>query len=597
MSATYIDGNFFSNGGVAVTSAPVIRPAAADTGQLLLAFVCVGNLNPVTAPSGFDQVDVQVNTVLSMQTRVYQKYIVDIGTEPASYTWTFSSGAVSAVVECWESVGFVYLASQDADSLSLLSHDTPTVNNQLEDVRVVSCFTASSLLTVGWAPDTGDTERFDAIGGLPVLLNVNMMVADSPALIGPGTVSRTATTVASVQGLAAIVLLAAVPELGIFGTDNPVMETSSFARTLMSTPLGELTAADPVLDLDDCIGQRTATYRFDVVDIVTGYRTQVYPLADTAPTLTHDTTRTIKRSISGLEFGVEETAALNATSGRLEIFMIIAGQSFPLGQYIFVDQTRARYTSGLLSSSAFYDNGFIIDQDLEHAFPVVSLQGASSGATSVDVLIAALLAMYPVTFTQEGTPFQSAGSWSAGTSGGYTLEQLAIDGDYLSPWFDHTNVCRLIRAFDPADVLPRFDFDAGNKVMENPVPIETDDLLTAPNRFILISNGSTTTSTPVTGQYDVPNSAPHSIANRGFVIPKVIDRQIEAPSQANAIAANIGQRMTVFERATVSTAPDPRHDSYDVIRWQGENWLELGWSMTLREGAPMRHSMRKVYTP
>jgi hypothetical protein len=126
----------------------------------------------------------------------------------------------------------------------------------------------------------------------------------------------------------------------------------------------------------------------------------------------------------------------------------------------------------------------------------------------------------------------------------------------------------------------------------------TNDLLDAPNRFIVISNGAVSASAaaiPIVGRYDIPSSAPHSIANRGFVIPSVEERQLDTQAQADAAARNLGQRQTIFERTTLSTAPDPRHDGYDVIRWQGENWLELGWSLPMAEGAAMTHTMRKSY--
>lgn len=351
-----------------------------------------------------------------------------------------------------------------------------------------------------------------------------------------------------------------------------------------------------LLDLDDWIGQRTAGYRFDLVDIVTGYRRTVTPLRDSTPVLTHDTGRTIKRQIRGLMFGVQDTAVLNTVSGRIEIFMLIGGRQFPLGQYLFNDQTRFRHTSGILSSAGLYDNGFIVDQPSDQSFPIIGVTNPPSKAVSV--AIPEILSGVQVTFTVEASPYSTIGSWPAGRNRGYIVEQLAIDGDYFSPWFDHHNVMRFIRAFDPATAIPTFDFDSGNKVMRDRV-IETDDLLTAPNRFIVIGNASTTTTTaavPVVGVYDIPSSAPHSIANRGFVVAQVFDRQIDGSLQAGSIAANLGQRQTVFERVELFTAPDPRHDSYDVIRWQGENWLEIGWSLPLIEGAPMQHFARKAYT-
>lgn len=364
----------------------------------------------------------------------------------------------------------------------------------------------------------------------------------------------------------------------------------------MTTWSGPLTTEPhhPELDLDAWVGQRTATFRFDNVDIVTGYRTQIFPRRDTVPILSHDTSRIIKRTLTNLWLDAATTTALNTISARIEIFMILGGVTFPLGQYIFNDQTRARYTSGVISSNAAYDNGFIVDQALEHGFPVYGLD--SIGPKLADALLREILAGLPINYTIAPTLFQSAGSWMGGTSRGYAVEQLSVDGDYLSPWFDNMNVMRFIRSFDPATAIPTFNYDAGNQVMSDPPPIESDNLLGAANRFVVISNGSTASTGPIVGIYDIPASAPHSIANRGFVIPKPIDRQVEDVGQAQAIAQNLGQRQTLFEQVELTTAPDPRHDSYDVLRWQGENWLETAWSMPLIEGGKMRHVARKTYS-
>lgn len=352
---------------------------------------------------------------------------------------------------------------------------------------------------------------------------------------------------------------------------------------------------NPSLDLDAYVGQRQAAFRFEHVDIVTGYRRTLHPRLDRVPVLSHDTSRSIKRTLTGLWLDKVDTAALNTLSARIEIFMTIGGQDFPLGQYLFNDQTRARFTSGVVSSSALYDNWFIIDQPLEHGFP-------EKGPSGFDVqgaqeLIRLILAGLPIIYTMEPSGFLSSGSWTAGTSRGYAASQLATDGDYLPPWFDNTNVLRFIRSFDPATVPATFDFDAGNKVLMDPPPVEADNLLTAANQFVVISNVSTSnTDTPVVGVYDVPASAPHSAANRGFIIRKTETLQVENTVQAAAIAANLGQRQILFEQIELTTAPDPRHDSYDVIRWQGQNWLETAWSLPLVEGSQMRHVARKAYS-
>lgn len=362
---------------------------------------------------------------------------------------------------------------------------------------------------------------------------------------------------------------------------------SRFARALITEQ------RDATLDLDDCVGQRQATFEFDLIDIRSGYRTQVHPLRDFIPTLSHDTSRTIKRQITGLWFDVETTAMVNVVSSRLEIFMVIASQRFPLGRYVFNNQTRFQSTAGKQSSIALYDEGFIVDQKLERGYPIAGVVGN----VSVEDVLNSMLDDLPITVERESSPYTTVGSWTAGTSRGYAVEQLALDGDYFSPWFSNTYAMRFIRTFDPALVVPTFDLDLGNRVLQSRV-IESDDLLDAPNRFTVISNGVTTVpSVPAVGTYDVPASAPHSIANRGFVVPDVVNRQLQDNTQAATVAQNLGLRQTIFERIELETPPDPRHDSYDVLRWQGENWLELAWTMPLIEGSSMTHLARKAYTP
>lgn len=346
-----------------------------------------------------------------------------------------------------------------------------------------------------------------------------------------------------------------------------------------------------LLDLDDWVGQRTSTYRFELVDVVTGYRRQINPISDLPPILTHDTSRTIKRQINNLLLGVEDTQAFNTITSRLEIFMELAGVSYPLGQYMPNGQLRVHSTAGTQSAQGFYDLGFIVDQELPEGFS--SLYDGEPLYKTVQRLLSPL----PITFALESSVFIDTVSWPAGARRGYIVEQLALDGDWFPPWFDHNNVMRWIRTFDSATAIPTFDFDTGNKVFRAKVTT-SDNLIDAPNRFVVISNGISsigTNSSPVVGVYNVPDAAPHSAANRGFIFTKTESRQLYNVEQANAVARSVGQQQTLFETLNISTAPDPRHDSYDVIRWQGSNWLEISWSLPLIEGGEMTHVARRAY--
>jgi hypothetical protein len=142
--------------------------------------------------------------------------------------------------------------------------------------------------------------------------------------------------------------------------------------------------------------------------------------------------------------------------------------------------------------------------------------------------------------------------------------------------------------------VPDLDFDTGSKVFQATV-LRSSDVLIAPNRFVIVSNSSIDPNQVVVGTADIPPSAPNSFANRGFYITEVQDLQVVDLVQANAIARNLAERAIIFEKVAMTTAPDPRHDSYNVIKWQGELWLELAWSMKLIEGGDMTHVLRKGY--
>lgn len=345
---------------------------------------------------------------------------------------------------------------------------------------------------------------------------------------------------------------------------------------------------DDLLDLEPWVGQRQCTYRFERINGVTGeVLGQLHPLR--GATLTHDTTRTIKRQLN-LSLGVVDTAAIEPLTDRILVFMVFPnGAEYPLGKYIFTDESRGVFTSGKLANVVLNDEMFLVDQQIT--------TGINSNNRNVATVAQDIMSPLPISFVMEPSPYSSNSSWTLGTGRGAVLEDLATQGDYFSPWFGNDTFMHWIRSFDPADGrLPDFDFDSHNVVLRTGIT-ETSDLLTAPNKFIVISNSPSSTAEQVVGVASVPATAPHSFSSRGFEIASVQDLQVLDSGQAQGVAQNMVNRQTIFERTTLSTPPDPRHDSYNVIRWQGALWLELAWSMALTEGGAMGHMIRKAYAP
>lgn len=358
---------------------------------------------------------------------------------------------------------------------------------------------------------------------------------------------------------------------------------TSTAQTLTELPY------DDQLNMSAWIGQRTLTFQFDVIDGTTGENLgQVTPLRTAS--LSHDTSRTIKRQLQ-ISLGEADTASLNTLSDRIDVSMVLSdGTTYPLGRYVFTDASQTVFTSGDLATMTLNDEMFIVDQEIEEGI------NAAVNSQIVVTLIQSIMEQFTFDIDIEYSPIILSGdSWGIGTSRGTILESLAVSGDFFSPWFNNNHTFRMIRTFNPADQVPTFDFDRGFQVKRAQI-VRSNNLLTAPNRIIVISNaGSGVAGASITSTVDIAASAPNSLKNRGFVIPKTFTLPITDTGQALLVAQGIAQRATIFEQVSLITAIDPRHDSYDVIQWQGDLWLEQAWSMQLTAGGNMTHLLRKGY--
>src|SRR5262249_22459581 len=147
----------------------------------------------------------------------------------------------------------------------------------------------------------------------------------------------------------------------------------------------------------------------------------------------------------------------------------------------FTDATRQVFTSGKLGSMSLNDEMFLVDQQIPNAV------GGNAANSSINYLIPRVLSRLPIEYEMESSPYGTQDSWSVGTQRGSILEALAVSGDFFSPWFGNDSKLHFIRSFDPATKVPDFDYDAGFQVLRAGI-VESDDLLTAPNRFLVISN-------------------------------------------------------------------------------------------------------------
>lgn len=343
---------------------------------------------------------------------------------------------------------------------------------------------------------------------------------------------------------------------------------------------------DPLLDLPPWAGQRQASFQFVRTNAVNGnYLGTITPLRNTPATLSHDTTRLIKRQLN-LSLGAADTAAINPISDRISVYMNFpGGKSYPLGRYMFTDETLNQFTSGNLADVVLNDEMYTVDQTM--------VTGVNAVPSVRDTMVALLAGTNTVINLPNSSYTLGNIAWAAGTSRGQAIEDAATQGDFFSPWFSNDTTMHFIPAFDPGAVVPDFNWDTSSVVLRAGIS-KTSNLLNAPNRFLVVSNGANASS--INAVATVPATAPHSFENRGFYITQQYTTQATDGGQVAAIALNYAYQQTLVETLTVSTIPDPRHDSYNVIVFQGSQWLELAWSLTCLDGGAMSHTLRKTYS-
>lgn len=343
------------------------------------------------------------------------------------------------------------------------------------------------------------------------------------------------------------------------------------------------------------VAQRAATWRFDLLDQNLNIIGELRVDRDNVPQMSVDTSRAVKRTLTGITLLPGDIDMVDVIKNRVKVTMILDDLSeWPQGVFLFSDVSRIAFTSNAgvridIGAMSLVDQLLIVDQQ-------VSISVSYKPGKIITDAIIELLQVLPINLTidSSGTVLAEAISWPAGTSRLRIVNELAAMLGYHDLFFDNDGMGQLHLVPDPNTSTDFLSYPAGVRTYLGSVTRSTD-LLELPNRFVVVNNGSQ--QTPVYARYDLPDDAPHSIVNRGFVIPHVETTQ-GIPTNADALVyAKALARSWRFPHETLEFTgpPDPRHDHYNVVLFEDDRFLELSWNMPLIEGGEMKHVVRRVY--
>lgn len=353
-------------------------------------------------------------------------------------------------------------------------------------------------------------------------------------------------------------------------------------------------APTPSEVLDLVVPMRQASFAFDLLNQAGGVIGELHPVLDSPPTVECNVNRTIKRSLTDMRLTPSDTAAVNTLTDRVRPRMVLTvGDPFdwPLGVFTFgaADRERRSWGTGMVGSMV--DLTVALDQPVSAS--VSYNAGASIAAALAEQFAAAGITSYAIDAVTSlfGAPIV----WPAGTSRYSIMAEMAGMAGCFSPYFDNAGIGR-VRQVQPLDTAPvDLTYDIGGRMYADSI-LETDDLLSAPNRYIVIDTAATTS--PIVGVFDVPASAPFSAANRGFVVAVVIEVQGLQDSAAAAARAQVAyaEDSSTFRWLSFAGAPDPRHDTFQIVEVLGDRYREQRWSLPLVDGSSMTHDLRRVYS-
>ena len=336
------------------------------------------------------------------------------------------------------------------------------------------------------------------------------------------------------------------------------------------------------------IGVQSFRYRFDLLNADLSLAGTIPIRTDVPPRMRNNSAALIKRRMDLTpEPGVLE--AIDVLKARIRPMLITAdGTEFPMGVFMFADALDTEFIPDNEHSTVLVDQGLILAQESDRTF------GVTNG-DEYEQVISGILNDHGFTGYSVETGHQHTSSepvaWPVGTPWLVIINELAQLAGAFDLYFNNAGFATVIPAPDvdsPTIIYneskPRF-FLGGRTSSQVP--------LDAPNRFVVVEGSAA--DVPNVGVYNVPDAAPHSAFNRGFVVTRTkILHGICSPADhcAKAFAkANDDD----FESASFISSVDPRHDTFDVLDLEGLRYREHAWNAELDGRGDMRHDLRRSY--
>lgn len=324
------------------------------------------------------------------------------------------------------------------------------------------------------------------------------------------------------------------------------------------------------------------------------------------PRISNDVNRRTKRQLDGLRIPARPLVDrstrrfyaedIDPLSMRVRPSWLLAtGEEYPMGEFLWADDSAMLWSWGEPRDCSLVDQCLVLDQDLDRN--VGYSVGTNIGAALAEQAEVAGISAERRIIESSTRALSEPIAWAAGRDRRLVIfESLCSLAGFLPPYFDNDGrlVCR--SAPDLVSAAPDFRYGLGVGRVIPGTPVRSSDILNAPNRYVVID--SSAQDSELVGMFDVPDSAPHSFANRHIHVVRTLDLQglTDQAAADDAAAAAYAADSSTYSWLAFSTPPDPRADTFDVVAFEEVNYRRLSWAVELRPGRTMTHNARGTYS-
>lgn len=340
---------------------------------------------------------------------------------------------------------------------------------------------------------------------------------------------------------------------------------------------------------------RTIDFRYTLIRNGADYGT-IKTFQGGEPTIRMSSQGEIKTSLSG-SFRIPEKA-YDLLSDQIRAEMIIDGTIHPLG--IFLPSSVVQVDEGPdrhLQVEAFDRGWQVRDSRLENLLHI------DSGTSYIQAIEGRLAesGIALVSTTESDAVLPEAREWNVGTSRLTIINELLSEINYNPLWFDANGVAVLepVSVPNAENIRHRIRDDSLSSLLQ-PSMQRSVDVYSAPNVFIAVcSNPDKSGAMRAVSVNDNPQS-PLSTVRRGRSISTVLQvKNIADAAELQAYADRArNDSLITGEQISLTTGLLPGYGVDDVVGLDcGDLFaiaIDRAWTMTLRTGGEMQHTLEKV---